>query len=156
MDIKIKKAALADIELLMQWRMTVLHEVFATPDSDPMLELAQANRLYYQAALPTEGHIACFAYAGNTIIGCGGVCLYQEMPSPDNPTGGCAYLMNIYTCPEFRRQGIGRQVVAWLIQQAGQRGFTKIYLETSACGQPLYREMGFVDMQGYMQFKIKE
>lgn len=156
MAIEIRRAGLGDIELLMQWRLTVLHEVFAVPDGDPMLDLAQANRHYYQAALPAEAHIACFAYAGEAIIGCGGLCLHQEMPSPDNPNGACAYLMNIYTRPQFRRRGVGRRIVAWLIQQARQRGIGKIYLETSACGQGLYQEMGFAAMQGYMQLEIKE
>ena len=56
-----------------------------------------------------QGPLACFAYVGNEIVGCGGICLYQEMPSPDNPSGGCAYLMNIYTRPEFRGQGVGKK-----------------------------------------------
>ena len=152
MDIEIRKAALADLELLTEWRMTVLREVFSVPLSDPMPELEQKNRRYYQTALQTEGHIACFAYVGNEIIGCGGVCLYQEMPSPDNPGGGCAYLMNIYTRPEFRGRGAGKKIVNWLIGQAAQRGITKIYLETSVSGRPLYQKMGFTEMRGYMRF----
>ena len=152
MDIEIRKAALADLELLTEWRMTVLREVFSVPLSDPMPELERKNRRYYQTALQTEGHIACFAYVGNEIIGCGGVCLYQEMPSPDNPGGGCAYLMNIYTRPEFRGRGAGKKIVNWLIGQAAQRGITKIYLETSVSGRPLYQKMGFTEMRGYMRF----
>ena len=73
------------------------------------------------------------------------------MPSPDNPSGGCAYLMNIYTRPELRGHGAGRGIVEWLIAQARQRGITKIFLETSVSGRPLYEEMGFSTMNGYMQ-----
>ena len=152
MDIEVRRASLADLDLLMEWRMTVLHEVFSIPACDPMAELERENRRYYQATLPTEGHIACFACAGNEIIGCGGVCLYREMPSPDNPGGGCAYLMNIYTRPEFRGQGAGKKIVSWLISQAAQRSITKIYLETSISGRSLYQEMGFTDMRDYMRF----
>ena len=154
MDVEIRRATLADLELLMEWRMMVFREVFSVPLSDPMPELEQKNRRYYQTALQTGGHIASFAYVDNEIVGCGGVCLYQEMPSPDNPSGGCAYLMNIYTRPEFRRQGAGREMVSWLIQQVKQKGITKIYLETSASGRPLYQKMGFTDMRGYMRFWI--
>ena len=149
MGVEIRRATLADLELLMKWRMAVLHEVFSIPPCDPMPELEQKNRRYYQTMLQTEGHIASFAYVGSEIVGCGGVCLYQEMPSPDNPSGDCAYLMNIYTLPEFRGQGIGKKIVNWLINQAAQR---KIYLETSPSGRPLYQRMGFTDMCGYMQF----
>ena len=155
METRIRRAGLTDIDLLMKWRMTVLHEVFSIPSDEPMEKLECENRLYYQTALPAEEHIACFAYVGDKIIGCGGVCLYREMPSPDNPDGGCAYLMNIYTTPEFRGQGVGRKIVSWLIGQAKDKGIAKIYLETSECGRSLYQEMGFTNMYGYMQIKAR-
>ncbi|MCI9080342.1 MAG: GNAT family N-acetyltransferase [Lachnospiraceae bacterium] len=151
MEIKIRKAELADIDLLMKWRMRVLHEVFAIPDNQPTRELEQANRIYYQSALKAGTHIACFAYKENEIAGCGGICLYQEMPSPDNPSGQCAYLMNIYTCQEFRGHGVGEMIVRWLTGQAFQRNITKIYLETSKPGRTLYEKTGFTDMQDMMK-----
>ena len=67
-----------------------------------------------------DDHVACFACLESAVIGCGGLCLYEEMPSPDNPTGKCAYLMNIYTRPRFRGQGAGQAVIDWLIGR--QRG----------------------------------
>lgn len=151
MDITIRRAEISDLELLMEWRMTVLREVFSVSPGDPMTELEQENRRYYQRALPAREHIACFARAGQKIVGCGGVCFYQEMPSPDNPLGSCAYLMNIYTIPDFRGHGAGREVVLWLIEQAKERGITKIYLETSEVGKSLYKDLGFSEMKDYMK-----
>ena len=153
MDIKIRKAGLTDLELLIKWRMEVLLEVFSIPAGQSMQKLEQENRVYYKDAIPKEEHLACFALADKRIIGCGGVCLYREMPSPDNTNGKCAYLMNIYTLPGFRGHGAGRKTVNWLLQQATEKGATKIYLETSAHGRPLYQEMGFCDMYGYMKLK---
>ena len=151
MEIRIRQATINALELLMQWRMEVLHEVFGIPSNQPMTELKKENGRYYQKELSEGGHIACFAYMGEKIVGCGGMCLYQEMPSPDNPNGKCAYRMNIYARPQFRRHGIGNTVVRWLIRQAQRRGITKIYLETSEDGRPLYQEIGFTDMSGYMK-----
>lgn len=153
MKTAIRRAAISDLELLMQWRMTVLREVFSVSSDCRQEELEQENRAYYQRTIPTGEHIACFAYADGEIVGCGGVCIYHEMPSPDNAGGACAYLMNIYTSPEVRRQGIGRAIVGWLIDQSKQRQISKIYLETSDAGRNLYREMNFEDMAGYMKLK---
>lgn len=154
MDIEIRKANLMDIELLMKWRMRVLREVFSIPDNQPVKELEQANTLYYQSALNSDMHIACFAYKNNEIIGCGGICLYQEMPSPDNLSGRCAYLMNVYTCPQFRGHGIGQKIVQWLIGEAVERNITKIYLETTKFGRKVYEKTGFLDMPDMMKFQI--
>lgn len=152
MDIEIKRAEITDIDRIMEWRMTVLHEVFDIPVEQPVVELEQANRRYYTAMLPSDGHIACFACVEGKIVGCGGICLYQEMPSPDNPSGQCAYLMNIYTCPEFRGHGVGEAVVQWLVGQAKERKITKIYLETSNAGRKLYEKTGFTDMPDMMKW----
>lgn len=156
MEIQIRKATIQDIDLLMLWRMEVLHDVFSIPPGQSVTDLEKENRRYYQTELLQGRHIACFAYMGEEIAGCGGMCLYHEMPSPDNPNGKCAYLMNIYSRPQFRRQGIGHAIVCWLIGQAHLRGISKIYLETSQDGRPLYQEIGFSDMIGYMKLTEKK
>lgn len=152
MELTIRKAGINDLDTLMAWRMEVLREVFVMPEAQSMTELEHVNRHYYQTMLETGGHIACFA-CGEEVMGCGGICIYQEMPSPDNPTGQCAYLMNIYTRPQFRGRGVGEKIVRWLLDQATQRGIIKIYLETSASGRKLYQKIGFCDMADYMKFE---
>ena len=131
--------------------MEVLREVFSLPQTQPTEKLEAENRRYYQTALQTGGHIACFACLDGAIIGCGGVCFSREMPSPDNPSGECAYLMNIYIRPQCRGRGAGEALVKWLVGQAAGRGVPKIYLETSEAGKRLYRKLGFVPMQGMMK-----
>ncbi len=150
MEIQIRKADIADIDTLVQWRMTTLHEVFPDSVYDFPENLEEENRAYYLWALPAEAHIACFAYADDEIVGCGGVCLHEEMPSPDNPTGKCAYLMNIYCAPSCRGRGVGGSIVRWLIDRAKERNITKIYLETTEDGRKLYEKLGFTDMQDMM------
>ena len=146
MNLQIEPATTRDLGALLQWRMEVLHAVFSIPFDTPIDALREANRRYYETELPRGGHLACFARLDGVRAGCGGVCFYPEMPSPDNPTGRCAYLMNIYTKPAFRGRGVGRAVVGWLVNEAKRRGISKIYLETSDAGRALYRALGFVDM----------
>lgn len=156
MEAVIRKAAAEDIDLLVEWRMEVLHEVFSIPQNQSIYELERENRCYYQRALQNDEHIACFACIGDTVIGCGGICFYREMPSPDNPSGKCAYLMNIYTRPQFRKQGVGKELIEWLLEQAAQRNIPKIYLETSEAGKRLYAQIGFLPMQNMMKLPVSE
>lgn len=129
--IEIIQATLSDLDELMAWRMEVLHDVFDIPQNTDVSELRNANLEYYRRALPVGSHIACFAMYGGKKVGCRGICLQEEMPSPDNPSGKCAYLMNIYVRPAFRRLHIGTTIVDWLIDEARKKGAEKIYLETS-------------------------
>ena len=146
----IRQASLDELEELMEWRMEVLSHVFAIPPDEDTRDLYEANLAYYKSALPKGEHIAVFAEISGATVGCGGLCLYSEMPSPDNPSGQCAYLMNIYTREQYRRQGIGKAIAEWLIDRAKERGVTKIYLETSDSGRPMYESLGFRDMRDYL------
>ncbi|MEE3362852.1 MAG: GNAT family N-acetyltransferase, partial [Anaerovoracaceae bacterium] len=151
--IEIVKAGIDEMDLLMKWRLTVLRDVFELPENADMTGLERENRIYYEREIPAGGHIAVLAKAGGTVVGCGGVCLYSEMPSPDNPDGQCAYIMNIYTVPEWRGRGVGTEIVAALLRETGSRGITKVYLETSIQGQPLYEKFGFEEMHHYLMLK---
>ena len=162
-DITIRQASLDDLDLLIQWRMEVLHCVFSIPADADTAELRQQNIDYYRKALANDSHIACFAYKASPsggglegAVGCGGLCLYDEMPSPDNPTGHCAYLMNIYVRPEHQGHGTGKRIVRWLVGAALSRGIKKIYLETSEAGRLLYSVLGFSDMKDMMHLSFSE
>lgn len=143
-----------DTETLMPWRMEVLHCVFSIPEDADTAALELANRRYYERHLPDGSHVACIATVGGEAAGCGGVCFQEEMPSPDNPYGRCAYLMNIYVRPTYRGKGVAQRIVRWLVGQALAQGTSKIYLETSGCARKLYAGLGFSYMKDMMKMEI--
>lgn len=153
MEIRIEAATPDDIDILVQIRMEVLRDVFELPADQDLEALKRANRAYYADALPSGGHVACLLWSEKEIVGCGGVCFSNEMPSPDNPTGRCAYLMNIYTKPTYRKKGIGGRIVAWLVDQAKRREITKIFLEATDEGRALYMNHGFKPMTNQMMLR---
>lgn len=155
MDIEIRKADLFDLDRLMEWRMRVLAEVFFDDGTKDNEVLKKNNRSYYEEHLADGTHTACFAVVKRTgeIVGCGGICYQKEMPSPDNLTGTNGYLMNIYTIPEVRSEGIGRKIIEYLINDAKERGTEKIFLESSGVAKKLYHEIGFADMEDYMKLE---
>ena len=151
MTVEIKIATLNDLELLLDWRMTVLKEVFELESTSE--DLRTQNEMYYRKHLADKSHVACFAVNSKTgeIVGCGGICYQTEMPSPENCDGSCGYLMNIYTLKNFRHRGIARQIVEFLIADARSRGTQKIYLESSTAALNLYRSIGFDFMENYLK-----
>ena len=151
MGIEIIKAGPGDLEELIRWRMEVLRDVFAPLPEKDAEPLRKRNIGYYKETFISGGHIACFAFLDGVKVGCGGMCLQREMPSPDNPSGQCAYLMNIYTRPDYRGRGIGGAVVSFLIAEARKRQITKVYLEAAENAVRFYRELGFEPLEGYMK-----
>ena len=153
MSVSVKRVGLESLDLLMEWRMRVLAEVFPVGEQEVRSDIRKNNEAYYRHHLADGTHTACFAIEDETgrIVGCGGICYQREMPSPDNPTGTNGYLMNIYALPELRGEGIGRKIVEYLIDDAKRRGTEKIYLESSGMAKRLYHEIGFTDMSDYMK-----
>lgn len=150
MEITIRKAGIESLPLLMEWRMRVLREVFADYQEVDWETLRANNEAYYREQLAGGGHTACFACdQTGAVIGCGGICYQLEMPSPDNISGTCGYLMNIFALPEVRGQGVGRKIVDFLIADARARQTEKIYLESSEIALHMYERIGFTPMQDY-------
>lgn len=137
------------IPTLLHWRKEVIENVFGIIPSKALLA---ANRRYYQRHIADGSHIAIVAVVGGLDVGCGAICLSEELPSPDNPSGRCAYLMNIYVRAEHRGHGIGHAIVRWLVAKARELGCDKIYLETTDCARSLYQSIGFEDLHGIMKY----
>jgi GNAT superfamily N-acetyltransferase len=139
----------ADLPTLMRWRREVIEHVFGEVPSDALME---ANRRYYATHIADGSHIAVVAHTDGEDAGCGAICLTEELPSPDNPSGRCAYLMNIYVRQPFRSRGIGRAIVCRLVEKAREARCDKIYLETTAAARPLYKRTGFEPLPGIMKY----
>ena len=149
------KAGPEDLELLVRTRIQVLLAANQLPEGTDMTAVETASRDYYRAALADGNHAAWLVFDGDTWIGAGGVSFYRIMPTYHNPSGRRAYLMNIYTRPDYRRRGIARHMVDLLVGEARQRGITAISLEATDMGRPLYEAYGFVQMPAEMELPAK-
>ncbi len=52
-------------------------------------------------------------------------------------------ILNMYTIPEVRRQGISSMILERLLAEAKSMGISKVALHTSKDGEILYRKFGF-------------
>lgn len=151
MNLTFKKASLDDLELLTETRIEVLLAANGLPEGTDMDEVRKQTRRYYQTALPEGTHTAYLVLDGDRLAGAGGVSFFRIMPTYHNPSGQRAYIMNMYTRPEYRRRGIARKTLSLLVQEAGSRGVTAVSLEATAMGRPLYEKYGFVGMEHEME-----
>jgi len=135
---------------LMHWRAEVIRNVFG---EEPSKRLLVANRQYYRQHIEDGTHLAYVVAEDGEDCGCGAICFGEELPSPDNTTGKCAYLMNIYVREPFRNKGIAHALVRHLVKEAMERECGKIYLESTEEGKSLYRTSGFRPMRDMMKYE---
>ena len=142
--IQYKIATSKDISALMQIRLEMLREVnFLSKDYPFSEEFCLYSRDYFLNGQHTT--VRAVDKENGKTIGCATLCYMEFMPTFSHPTGKRAHLMNVYTAPDYRGQGIARRMVKWLIEEARRRGVTEISLDATASGRPLYRKLGFRD-----------
>ena len=151
MDLTYKKATLGDIDLLTETRIIILKAANQLSDEVDMSEVKKESYHYYQKALHDGRHVAYLVFDGKRFVGAGGVSYFQVMPTYHNPSGKKAYIMNMYTVPEYRRRGIAYQTLDKLVKEAKERGISAISLEATDMGRPLYEKYGFVKMDHEME-----
>ncbi len=158
MSFTYKRATIEDIDMLTKTRIEVLRAANRLSDDADMSEVEKQSRIYYEKALCNNTHIAYLVFDSigneNCFVGAGGVSYFQVMPTYHNPSGNKAYIMNMYTKPEYRRKGIALKTLNLLVEDAKSRGITAISLEATDMGRPLYEKYGFLKMKDEMELPI--
>lgn len=154
MALSYRKASLADLEILTETRIEVLRAANQLSTDVDMSEVKKQSYEYYQNALKNDTHLAYLIFDEEIFVGAGGVSYFQVMPTYHNPTGKKAYIMNMYTNPNYRRQGIAFKTLDLLVADARKKGITAISLEATDMGRPLYEKYGFVKMNDEMELSI--
>jgi GNAT superfamily N-acetyltransferase len=145
---KIRRAELRDVEVLVRMRVELLHVAPALGAPTNLSEaeweaVREASREYFVDALPSGKHCGVVAEADGIVVGCGGVVFMERPPYQGNLLGREAYLMNMYTLPEWRGKGIGAAIVAELLRCAREAGAKRVSLDAEQNARRLYAKAGF-------------
>ena len=146
-----RRATIEDLDELVRTRIEVLRAANKLDESVDMSEVERQSKDYYTKALADGSHTAYLVYDGGTFVGAGGVSYFRVMPTYHTPSGEKAYIMNMYTAPEYRRKGIAFKTLDLLVQDAKERNVKAISLEATDMGRPLYEKYGFVKMNDEME-----
>lgn len=146
-----KKAGIEDLDMLVKTRIEILKVINHIDDNTDMSDFEKSTLDYYKEALKNNTHTAYLVFDNDKFIGAGGIDYYKVMPSYHNPSGNTAFIMNIYTNPDYRRKGIAYKVLDLLVKDAKERGVENIILDSTLMGRPLYEKYGFVKINDYME-----
>lgn len=154
-QVLIRRATSADIEALVAMRLALQREVGAIFHDTPAEGALEANRRYLTWALPSGQFHAWVAEVTGELVACSGLVLYSRMPGAHGLANQEGYIMNMYTHPAYRRQGIATQLLNRMIQYARQAGARRVWLRATPMGKPVYENIGFEAMESAMQFKLE-
>lgn len=146
-----RRAGSHDRELLTRLRLEVLRAANGLEEDVDLSRTELESRRYYETCFPEDSHAAWLVFDGEEVVGTGAVSFYKVMPTYHNPSGKKAYIMNMYTRPDYRRRGIAHRVLELLTAEAEMRQIDAVTLEATAAGRPLYEAFGFTAMRDEME-----
>lgn len=155
MNFDFKKATFNDVDELARIRSIFLLESNDVCTEDDRLKLEQANRSYFQKSLLDASFVAWLALKNERIVATSGLSFSLVPPSYSCPDGKVAYIMNMFTFPEYRKNGLGTKLFKLITDEAIKKGYKKLTLNATDMGKPLYERYGFKDIKGDMVYYIK-
>ena len=150
MNIIYRKLTENDLETFISMRINQLREEGATDEMD----LSPALMDYYQRHLAKGTFVSWLAMDGDKIIGTSGMSFVEKPPYFGCPTGQIGLLSSMYTNPDYRRQGIARELLRRVVEEARAYGCGTVQISASDMGVLLYSDFGFVKNKNFMQYKL--
>lgn len=145
MKYEIKTASESDFSAVIALRFEMLGVVNEGAVFDEAFR--ERTREYFSNGEQTT----VLAFCGNKAVGCATICYQTVMPTFSHQTGNRAHIMNIYVQNEHRRNGLAREMMKMLLEEAKKRGVTSITLDATESGKPLYKALGFGGSDEYME-----
>jgi GNAT superfamily N-acetyltransferase len=144
MQTQIRPARLEDLAVLLHHRRAMFEEM-GFRDSETLDAVDIASREYFADALRTGSYVGWLAeeLTQRRIVGGGGLVLARWPGYPCETLAKRAWILNMYTEPEARRQGIANQLLKAMITWCRNSGFGSVSLHASAAGRRLYERAGF-------------
>src|SRR6266571_7750265 len=151
MIFSVRRATLEDAERLAELRIDFLREEMgAGAESGESETWKEAICQYFREKIPTDGFVAWIAEAEGKIVGTSGMVFVEWPPSEHDLLGKEAFILNMYTLPEWRGKGIASHLLRELLAYARQAGTRHVRLYATEDGRPVYDKAGFVEKKREM------
>lgn len=139
----IRRATLDDVNQLVQLRLLLFEETGELVQRD-VTAFAEALHTYFVKSLTQETYLAWLAEGDHRIVASSGLHLFERLPVPENLSGKEGYILNMYTLPEWRGQGLATVLLQEIIAYAKATGIRRLWLHATEAGRPVYEKIGFV------------
>lgn len=150
-DIFFRKATTKDILSLCEFRkIQLIHEGI-----EPSINIDEELTSFFVKFFESDSICEFIALDGEKPVSTGAVIFYDYPPSYTNKSGKIAYITNMFTLPEYRKQGIATKMLGLIEEETKKRGVAVMRLSASVFGRPVYEKYGFVSEDDWYSKKIR-
>jgi GNAT superfamily N-acetyltransferase len=143
-DYRIRSAIAADADVIALHRVAMFREMGEVDDDEHCASLVSVSGQRLIEQLTSGEYVGWLAEHEGKVVAGAGVLLHPYLPSPKNLRGRpTAYVLNVYTDPEHRRQGLASDLLQRVFLWCAERDIPRVGLHASEFGRGLYERLGF-------------
>lgn len=150
MKIDYRRLTENELDTFINMRINQLREEGAKEEID----LVPALKDYYTRHMADGTFVSWLAFDGDDIIGTSGMSFVEKPPYFGCPSGRIGLLSSMFTNPNYRRNGIAKELLSRVVNDARNYGCVTIQITASDMGVKLYTDFGFVHNGNFMQYKL--
>ncbi len=141
---KIREALTADVDHIVEQRRQMFLDIGFQAEEDTIARTARAFGPWVEQKMSAGDYLAWFATTerGEVVAGLG-LWLIEWPPHLVGTSDHRGYILNVYTHPDHRRQGLAKRLTETAIDWCKQHGIDYIFLHASPHGRRVYESLDF-------------
>lgn len=154
MDCVFRVAEADEIDRILELRMDFISEFRPEYSPEQLEEIKRGSSDYFREKTAQGLYTAFFGEADGQVVCTAALLFYDYPPLHSEKPRRIGHVLNFFTRKEYRRKGLGRALMEYLLNYAGEHGVDKVDLDATEAGYPLYLECGFKTNDRYMHYVL--
>jgi len=130
MNIKIEILSNDYIDLLVNFKLEQQREMHKNMTDEELRKIKEAERVFLEKHLNEDLEIYGL-FEEDKLLAVSGMQIFETSPGAISLNGLTGYICNVYTLPEFRKQGFQHQLLEYCIKVAQEKQIKIMFLGTS-------------------------
>jgi len=142
-----RKLCKNDIELFINLRLDFINEFHKDIDEMEKDKIQKSLKNYFERHIENDDFIGIICEYNEKVISVAYLIIGEWPANRTFINGKIATLLNVYTYPEYRKNGIGTNVINKIIEEAKKQNVSIINLLATEDGENVYKKIGFMETE---------
>jgi len=138
----LREATVEDLATIIRHRRGMFSDM-GFLDEVGLAAMEATSAAFIKAGLEDGSYRGWLAETEAGVVAGGGLVIVGYPSAPHDPSPRRAWILNMYTEPQYRGRGFGRAIVEAMVAWCREEGFGCVSLHASDAGRHLYEAMGF-------------
>jgi N-acetylglutamate synthase-like GNAT family acetyltransferase len=136
-----------DMDLFIKLRLDFINEFHKDVDEMEKDKIKTSLKNYFERHIKNNDFIGIICENNEKIISVAYLIIDEWPANRTFINGKIGTLLNVYTYPEYRKNGIGTNVLKKIIEEAKKQNVSIINLLATKDGENVYKKIGFIETE---------